>query len=423
MSRRVRIALAILVALIVAPALVALAWSTANAGPYEKAIASLQPEDTIAVDLWLIGDAGLPKPGGEPVLKAISAQIKQIGADSALVVFLGDNIYPKGLPDTTGQARREAERIIDAQIEAVRDAEVQAVFVPGNHDWEAGGEVGWRTVFRQGQYIDAKGKGKIAMLPRFGCPGPEVYDFGPRLRILFLDTQWWLHRYAKPSPADLEYCKGLATEKAVIDSIRKALASAGDRATVVTGHHPLISGGIHGGYYDWPSYLVFPIPLARKQGFAPQDVAHPRYKNLKRAMERAFGPKSPLLYAAGHEHNLQILRSGNGAQNLVVSGAGIYDHTTAVSRTRLTRFATEESGYMRMSILKDGRIRLAVIVVEADASSREVASVWLREKPQLPRGVPADSAGTAAPPEQTTGLPPRPEIRVADETMNAGTKQ
>jgi hypothetical protein len=62
--------------------------------------------DSIAADLWLIGDAGLPNPAGEPVLRALTAEIRRAEPGLALVVFLGDNIYPNGLPDSRARGRR-----------------------------------------------------------------------------------------------------------------------------------------------------------------------------------------------------------------------------------------------------------------------------------------------------------------------------
>ena len=52
-----------------------------------------------------------------------------------------------------------------------------------------------------------------------------------------------------------------------------AWRTAGSRKTVVVSHHPIVSGGQHGGYFDWPTYL-FPFhPWARIAGlFARQDV-------------------------------------------------------------------------------------------------------------------------------------------------------
>lgn len=341
--------------------------------------------DSIAMELILIGDAGLPAPGGDPVLKALTRSAAW-DPRRTFVVYLGDNVYPTGVPDTAGATRREAERILKAQVDAVREAGSRGIFVPGNHDWEAGARGGWEAVIRQGELIREYGEGDVVLLPSGGCPGPEVLDFGETLRLVALDTQWWLHDGPKPGPGDPR-CKP-SSRQAVLDSLAKVLATAAPRHTVVVGHHPLVSGGQHGGYFDWPTFL-FPFhPWARQVGlFANQDVTSTVYRQMIVSLSAAFAPNPPLVYAAGHEHNLQVLRR-DPARYLLVSGTGIYDHTTAVRAITGTRYASRSSGFMRLAFLADGRVRLAVEVVDAKGDSREDFSTWLQ--PVLP------GRGTAA---------------------------
>ncbi|MBV9773075.1 MAG: metallophosphoesterase, partial [Gemmatimonadetes bacterium] len=336
------------------------------------------------MDLYLIGDAGLPNPRGEPVLQALE---KAVGSDPerTFVVFLGDNVYPNGLVDTAGATRREGERILNAQVDALLGAHTRGIIIPGNHDWAAWGPTGWDAMVREQRYVDARGKGTVRVLPAGGCPGPEVLDFGNDLRLIVLDTQWWLHEYAKPQGSSSPCAT--KTEAQVVDSIRGALRDAGPRATVVVGHHPLVTGGEHGGYFDWPTYL-FPFhPWARQAGFfAQQDVTGTNYRKMIARFTQAFHDHPPLVYAAGHEHNLQVFRR-DPARYMVVSGGGIYGHTSQVRAITGTQYARRASGFMRMSVLKDGRIRLAVIVVDAAGKAAENFSMWL----ERPLGVPAAS--------------------------------
>lgn len=363
-----------------------------------KTIEGVSP-DSVAMELFLIGDAGLPAPGGEPVLKALTSQASW-DPERTFVVYLGDNIYPTGLPDSAGRTREEAERILDEQIEAVRDAGTRGILVPGNHDWEAGAAGGWWAIARQEAYVREHGKGDVWVLPRGGCPGPEVLDFGEAVRLVALDTQWWLHEWRKPGA---DRCRP-GTEAGVVDSIRTALRTAGPRQVVVVAHHPLASGGQHGGYFDWPSYL-FPFhPWARQAGFfAEQDITGVTYRRLIGALTGAFRDNPPLVYAAGHEHNLQVFRR-DPARYLVVSGAGIYGHTTPVRAITGVRYARRASGYVRLAFLRDGRVRLAVVVVDAEGKPTEDFSTWLETvlpgRTPAPGAAPApaapDSAGTSS---------------------------
>lgn len=370
-----------------------------------KVIEAVSP-DSVATELFLIGDAGLPAPGGEPVLEALR---RQVDSRRAFTVYLGDNVYPTGFPDTAGATRREAERILNAQIAALREAGAKGLLVPGNHDWEAGGRGGLGAINRQEAYLREHGHDDVWMLPRGGCPGPEVVDVGDAVRLVVLDTQWWLHE--GPRPATGQCTPG--TETAVVDSVRGAIRAAGSRYVVVVGHHPAVTGGQHGGYFDWPSYL-FPFhPWARQAGyFANQDVSGEGYRRLIVSLDRAFIGNPPLVYAAGHEHNLQIFRRGVARYQLV-SGGGIYGHTTPVRAITGTQYARRASGFMRLSFLKDGRVRISVQVVDAKGNATEDYSAWLDTgRPAVPGTAAADGRDTM----QTTPAPLPPAEAPARDT-------
>lgn len=384
-----------------AAAALALAAALGGCGGFEGLGETVEPAaaDEIALNLVLIGDAGLPAPGGEPLMTALRKELAWDPARS-FVVFLGDNVYPHGLPEEGAPDRAEGERILREQMEPLLDAEVEGVFVPGNHDWDAGSVQGWNAIVRQQRWIDERGDGRVRMLPDYGCPGPVVHDVpAAPVRLVFLDTHWWLHGGPKPD-ASTEYCPHNTPEE-VEAALREAVATAEGRHVVVTGHHPMVSGGEHGGYFDWPTYL-FPLhPWARITGaFADQDVSGGAYRRLRAMMDRAFAGNEPLLYAAGHDHNLQVLRR-EPARWLVVSGAGIHGHTTTARAIRGTEYARTASGYMRLTVLGDGRARLGVMVVDAQGNATEDFSAWIAPEP-LENPAPR----------------PRPE---ATDTLNADT--
>jgi hypothetical protein len=160
---------------------------------------------------------------------------------------------------------------------------------------------------------------------------------------------------------------------------------------VLAEHHPLRSGGAHGGHFDWKDHL-FPLrairpwlwiplpfigslyPAARQQGISSQDIPSPAYQRLIAAFRRALATAPPTLYAAGHEHNLQVL-SGGAARLELVSGAGIYGHTGEAMAVRGTLFAKRASGFARLDVPRSGRARLAILGVDAEGASREMFSV------------------------------------------------
>lgn len=360
----------------------ALCWLLAACGTryvYQTVRTDPVPAGEVALDLFLIGDAGRPHPDGEPVLIALQSMLAR-DPERSLVVFLGDNLYPDGLADSSAvEARELGEWVLATQIDVLRETGTRGIFVPGNHDWQAGGPEGWETLLRQDRYIDAYGDGHAELLPDDGCPGPVVRDVGEVLRLILLDTQWWLHtRGLRPLHPE-SGCEADAPEE-VVEQIQAALRGAGERVTVVAGHHPLVSGGQHGGYFDWPSYLIPGYPFARQRGwFAPQDVNSREYRVMREHLQRAFSAAPPTVYAAGHEHNLQLI-NGSDARFLVVSGTGIYGHLTPVQVIPRALYARAASGFIRMTIRRDGWARLAVVVVDAAGEPTEDFSFWIEPR-------------------------------------------
>ena len=171
--------------------------------------------------------------GGEPVLHALRTDLLAHPGEK-LVVFLGDNIYPTGMPEADDPDRAEAERHIDDQIQVVLEGGARGVFIPGNHDWQKGGTDGWWRVHRQAEYVDRFGPG-VEVLPRNGCPGPVARDVGSRLRLIMMDTQWYLH--GGPKPGAWSPCR-VRSPDVLGDSLRAAVARAGDREVIIAAHHP-----------------------------------------------------------------------------------------------------------------------------------------------------------------------------------------
>jgi hypothetical protein len=347
------------------------------------------PLADVETTLFLIGDAGNPRPQ-DPVLTALA---REMGRDPvrAVAVFLGDNIYPDGLPPRGARDRREMERRLDAQIEPARAHRARAIFVPGNHDWNGYRPGGWEAVKRQGAFIAERGAGLAALLPENGCPGPAVRDFEKRLRLIALDTQWWVHGAEKPThptstcPED--------SEGEVLAALEAAIGSAADRRVVVVAHHPLATGGLHGGYFGWTDHL-FPLrakkswlwiplpgigslyPAARRRGVSDQDMGGAGNRRMREGLEEVFSRQKPMVYAAGHDHNLQVIK-GRNVKVAVVSGAGYFGHLSRAAWTKDTLFAREASGFVRVDVGKGGDARLSVVTVDAASRAAEVFALEL----------------------------------------------
>ena len=342
----------------------------------------------------LVGDAGAlavndsKGPAQSPLFKTLET-FAELAPDRTAIVFLGDNIYDAGLPDEDQnflgtdkdcEHRACAEQRIDAQIAVLKRSGARGFFVPGNHDWDSGGRKGWKRIKNLRKYLTHWRKTKktnVELVPQNGCPGPvRVPLVGEKMGValIALDTQWWLHEYRKPIVGDNDLQCKQVTETGVIASLEKTIKeeSSKQRHILLVAHHPLKSYGTHGGFYSLKD-LVRPIHLAeqmiRKSVFAGrQDLSNSVYKNMRVKFEKAIEAvheknTGSLIYAAGHDHSLQIIEGRKGIFHLV-SGSGSASGATRVGQGEGTLFShtnKKTGGFIAVDYLQSGEIRFAVI--------------------------------------------------------------
>ncbi|MFQ5742105.1 MAG: metallophosphoesterase [Acidobacteriota bacterium] len=323
------------------------------------------------------------------VLTALSAEVKRAVAENSagkvVVVYLGDNIYENGLPDGEKHPDeyRQAVVRLNALVDVPRQTGARGIFVPGNHDWARGRRDGWEAIRRQGRYLSAMATQldvDVELLPRDGCPGPEVVDIDDTLRMVALDTQWWLQEGPKPLGED-STC-ATTSEEGIVESLEEALENAGDRHVVVVAHHPPVTGGTHGGTWPflewvWPPWRMFERPY-RWLGLYGQDLSSPRYAEMIAQLQTAFDAYPPLAFGGGHDHSLQVIE-GKGPRFVLISGAASEAKAVqAVSDPSFTSLYWKRAkGFMRLELMTDGRVRLVVSVVEDGPTSREDFRLWL----------------------------------------------
>jgi hypothetical protein len=320
--------------------------------------------DVESVIFW-IGDAGNAAWDYSPLLRRLAADVDQwsrvVGRDSAVaVVYLGDNVYPGGLRDPGRPEFWQDSTHLDAQVDVMRAPDTRAhdtfaLFIPGNHDWgHKFGAEGERRLRNMEEFLarrHAQGV-NVELVPRAGSPGPEVVDVGTHTRIIIIDTAWWLL-----SPNEAE-------KQLLITRVQRAIAEAGNRAVVLTAHHPYKSASAHGGLV--PLWAGLGVKwLLTKTGAALQDLNSLPYRDLLTRLQGVFeqtGP--PLLFAGGHDHVLQVIKGTEklDPRYIIVSGAG--SKISQVGHVEGMMYRGSEVGYMRMLVRKNGGIDLFVVAAD-----------------------------------------------------------
>ena len=333
-----------------------------------------EPEGVLRYRLLLLGDGGIPIPD-EPVLKTLGEWAQKDAAKTS-IVFLGDNMYPEGM---TERRKHEATERLGPQLSVIKDAGVHGLFIPGNHDWASGKSEGYSALLAQEKFINDALAGEQNFLTSGGSPGPvalELPKVNPVVRLIALDTQWWIHQHEKPEKSPETVIAELIT---LLDT---------ELPVIVLGHHPLQSYGPHGGYFDWKAHLFptralkewlwIPIPIigsvhpyARKYFYKfDQDIGSTPYDNLIAQLNRAFSARKPthqatslLIYASGHEHSLQVLK-GETVDYILVSGAAASRKVTGVLSGENTLFAHQHTGFMAVDFFTNGKVLLRVVEPE-----------------------------------------------------------
>lgn len=104
----------------------------------EGQIFSPKKNSKVLHSFYLIGDAGnseLYK--RDSALSYLSQEILNAKENSTLI-FLGDNVYPKGIPEEGSKGYELAKHRLNVQTDIGKNFPGKTLFIPGNHDWYSG---------------------------------------------------------------------------------------------------------------------------------------------------------------------------------------------------------------------------------------------------------------------------------------------
>lgn len=351
------------------------------------------PGETLNKRVYLIGDAG-EDPAKQGGMKSMKAFLEQ--DPKASVIVLGDNIYPTGLHSKKSEYRDSDSIKIVGQMDVVKNHEGEVIFIPGNHDWDQGGDKGWKKIKRQQKFVEDYMGDDDNFMPDKGCPGPEVVELGD-LSIIVIDTQWWLHQHEK-AVGEADGCSVLNTAEFMV-LFNEALKKNRNKHVLVVGHHPLKSNGFHGGHFRFKDH-IFPLTNKNPKAYIPlpligsiypiyrsvlgdkQDIQHPRYTQMVNALQQAMGEYENVVYAAGHEHNLQYFESKQN--HLIVSGSG--SKVTHLGRSKDLMFGAEQKGFARLSYYTSGRVWLEYFGLDEDKQLKTIFSKEIYQKDMVEIG-------------------------------------
>lgn len=282
---------------------------------------------TVKHTFFLVGDAGnADEENAKNTLASLKKRLNKADKNSTLL-FLGDNIYPYGMPDVNDKNRKLAEEKMDNQLSLADNFKGKTIVIPGNHDWYNDGVVGLK---RQENYVNEKLKQKKSFLPKDGCAIDDI-SINENLALVIIDSQWYLEDWDN-NPTINDNCT-IKTREDFFTELEDVLNKNQKKTTVIAIHHPLMSNGTHGGQFSlekqlFPLESKIPLPvlgslinlLRKTTGVSPQDIQNKQYTKLIKRIKALIQDKDNVVVVSGHDHNLQYVEMDNVKQ--IISGAG-----------------------------------------------------------------------------------------------------
>ncbi len=324
---------------------------------------NISTQKKVAHTFYLIGDAGLsPKNGLNNTLKQFKTTLTKADQNST-AIFLGDNIYPSGLPDKKKDKKgyKNATSQLDAQIAALKEFSGKPIFIPGNHDWYANGLKGLE---RQQDYVQEKLKSKKVFYPKDGCPIQKI-DISEDIVVIAVDTEWFLTDWDK-HPTMNDECEIKDRESFFLE-LEGLIKKNENKTTLIATHHPMLTYGEHGGHFSFkrsifPIKSKIPLPilgtfinvLRRTSGASIEDIQNKKYTELQSRLITLAQYSKKVILVSGHEHSLQYIVENNTPQ--IVSGSGAKKGATRLLNG--SEFSTGKNGYGVLQVYTDGSSRV-----------------------------------------------------------------
>ncbi len=371
------------------------------------------PEGTVAFRVFLTGNtADLASGGSEAVLTALGADARAAGEASA-VVLLG-NTTVAGLPE--GAGADAALRPVEALGRALRSYDGRVVVLPGSQDWQEGRD----GVKRLEDALIAV-LGDSVLTPGDQSGGPRDIELVGGLRLLAIDTAWWLLDPEDRPDGGFDG-ENVRSPSDVATFLERVMEDRADDRVVVVGQHPIRSNGQAAGQRTVGQTLaslgVGPL-VGQTVGTGRQSLASGRYRGMRDVLDGLFDAHDGLVYVSALDRSLQtfnVVRSPVNRQVYLVSGSG-GGRAEAAAAGLGAAHVLPRPGYQRLVYYSDGRLWAETVEVDPATGATSVAF-----RMELAEASP-DLVDPAIPETTAGDLPPEIGTRVtlaADANFSTG---
>ncbi len=281
--------------------------------------------------------------------KDLRRELSNINRTTVLLIN-GDLVSPMK------QSLNEGLSELNIFLRELEDLPIRIIIIPGDRDWDRGRQNGWDKVQLIEDYVAQQNYANVEWPIRRGCPGPELVHIAEDFKIIAINTQWWNHRFLKPTP-ESAVCD-IASEGAFIEELENLIEENTLGNLIIAGHYPIQSNGKYGGRFPLKDWLL-PVPIisSYKTAFRQnighsREIANAQFESLRHDLTDIFADHFSITYCSGHEQNQEILQVG---KNIYVN-SGAPDDEGYVANSRQTVYKSKKAGIVALFYDSDGAV-------------------------------------------------------------------
>jgi hypothetical protein len=329
-----------------------------------------------AYQIFFVGNTGAGSSDKlESTLKLLRKKLKIAGSNSA-VIFLGDLLPFKGMPDLGDDNRSEAEKRLLQLTDAVKDFKGRIFFIPGEQDWGEKKKVGWKSLVRMEEFLEKTLDGRNVFVPSHGFPGPEHVKLDEKLRLIAINTQWLLTENKKRTGNTGNYI--IKEDDEFYVQLEDLIMKHATKDLIIVGHHPLHSNGRYGGHFN-PKIHLFPLTLASENAYLPlpfigtmvyairremgdeQCFCHLRNDWMRYNIDNILQYHERFVYVSAHDCSQQLFKTAemNRMQRYLISGSAARSEYVAPGHKTFAikpQFISSEKGFSSINYYTNGSV-------------------------------------------------------------------
>lgn len=378
------------------------------------------PSGDLKYEVYLMGEFDDKLDSLNAIQEMLKNQTEGLDSNHA-IIYLSDCFHRANKNVFKKASLEEYERKIDLQLDYLKKDKGRVMFIAGNCNLNNKESYDKNTELIKNHINEKLEKGNI-FFPEYGCPEPLEITVTNDLILLPLNTNWWIQ--------DLKEKNKVCQKEKISDwvnEIKDVVDNNQRKNILVLGHHPLFDAGNYGGRFslkqhffpltDLTPNLYIPLPvlgslylLLRTGIGTKKDFSYPRYKELRKNIFTAIKDYNNVIYASGHEHNIQYFKYNK--QDFIISNSA--SDVSWVGRNKKAYFTYAASGFIKLSYLKNGEVWMQVFIPDKNEKGGKV--VYQKRLKDNVYGKPNDSTII----DSASKLSDSTLMIAADEHLKAG---